>query len=68
MSRYNVFQYKISDRMSYLGALYDDFEIFQKKIFQWRRIFEKRGPVRKISTDFQSESGFELTKDRRIKF
>ena len=68
MSRYNVFQYKISDRMSYLGALYDNFEIFRKKKFQWGRVFENRGPVREISTDFQSENGFELTKDRRINF
>ena len=48
MSRYNIFQYKISDRMSYLGALYDNFEIFRKKIFQWERIFENRGAVREI--------------------
>ena len=68
MSRYNVFQYKISDRMSYLGALYDNFEFFLKKIFQWERNFENRGAVREISTDFQSENGFELTKDRRIRF
>ena len=67
MSRFKVFQYKISDRMSYLGALYDNFEIFRKKIFQWGRIFENQGAVREISTDFQSENGFELTKDRRIK-
>ena len=31
-------------------------------------VFENRGAVREISTDFQSENGFELTKDRRIKF
>ena len=67
MSRFKVFQYKISDRMSHLGALYDNFEIFRKKNFQWERIFENRGAVREISTDFQSENGFELTKDRRIK-
>ena len=53
--------------MSYLGALYDNFEIFRKKIFQWERNFENRGAVREISADFQSENGFELTKDRRIK-
>ena len=68
MSRFKVFQYKISDRMSYLGALYDNFEIFRKKNFQWERIFENRGAVREISTDFQSENGFELTIYRRIKF
>ena len=68
MSRFKVFQYKISDRMSHLGALYDNFEIFRKKIFQWERIFENRGAVREISTDFQSENGFQLTQHRRIKF
>ena len=68
MSRYNVFQYKISDRMSYLTALYDNFEIFRKKNFQWERIFENRGAVREISTDFQSENGFELRKYRRTIF
>ena len=67
MSRFKVFQYEISDRMSYSRTLYDNFEIFRKKIFQWGRIFENRGAVREISTDFQSENGFELTKDRRIK-
>ena len=51
MTRYNVFQYEISDRMSYLGAPYDNFEIFQKKI-QWGRIFENRGAVLEISTYF----------------
>ena len=54
--------------MSYLGPFYEKFEIFQKKFFQWERIFENRGAVREISTDFQSEKGFELTKDGRIKF
>ena len=31
MTRFNVFQYRISDQMSYLRDLYDNFEIFQKK-------------------------------------
>ena len=53
--------------MGYLTALDDNFEIFRKKNFQWGRIFENRGAVREISTDFQSENGFELTKDGRIK-
>ena len=60
--------YKISDRMSHLGALYDNFEIFRKKIFNGRKIFENRGAVREISTHFQSENAFELTTYRRIKF
>ena len=68
MSRFKVFQYKLSDRMSHLGALIDNFEIFPKKIFQWERIFENRGAIREISTDFQSENGFELTIYMRIKF
>ena len=68
MSRFKVFQYKISDRTSHLGALYDNFEIFRKKNFQWERIFKNRGAVREISTDFQTENGLKLTKDRRIKF
>ena len=34
MLRFKVFQYKISYRMSYLRALYDNFEILEKK-FQW---------------------------------
>ena len=68
MSRFKVFQYEISDRMSHLAALYDNFEIFRKKKFQWERIFENRGAVCKISTDFQSENGFELTIYRRIRF
>ena len=54
--------------MSYSRTLYDNFEIFRKKIFQWERIFENRGAVREISTDFQSENGFELTIYRIIKF
>ena len=66
--RYNVFKYKISDRMSYLTALYDNFEIFVKKKIQWGRIFKNREAVCEISTDFQSENGFQLTKPKRIKF
>ena len=56
MSRFKVFQYEIVDRMSYLTTLYDNFEIFQKKNFQWGRIFENRGDVCEISTDFQTEN------------
>ena len=39
---------------------------FFEKNFQWGRVFENRGAVREISTDFQSENGFDLTKNRRI--
>ena len=53
--------------MSFVGALYDNFEIFRKK-FQWGRIFESRGGVREIFTDFGSENGFQLTKYRRMSF
>ena len=35
MFRFKVFQYKISNRMSYLRALYDNFEIFNGKKFHW---------------------------------
>ena len=45
-----------------IWELYDNFEIFRKKIFQWGRIFKNRGAVSEISTDFQSESGFKLKK------
>ena len=44
--------------MSYLRALYDNFEFFRKIIFSWGRIFENRGAVSEISTNFQSENGF----------
>ena len=66
--RYNIFQYKISDPMSFLTALYDNFKIFRKNFFHWERNFENRGAFRKISTDFQFENGFELSKCRRIDF
>ena len=68
MSRYNVFQYKISDRMSYLGALYDNFEIFRKKIFNGKEFskiegqFAKFQPIFNLKTVLNSqyigESGF----------
>ena len=40
MSRYNVYQYEIPDRMSYLRTLHNHFEIFRKIKYQWERIFE----------------------------
>ena len=52
VSSYHVFQYKIS---------------IEWAIWQYDN-FENRGAVRLISTNFQSENGFELTTDRRIKF
>ena len=64
MSRFKVFQYIISDQMSYLGALCNNLEIFGNKIFQGLKIFENRGQVHEISTDFHLENGFELTKYR----
>ena len=63
MFRSKVFQYAISDRMSYLATISNTFEIFQ-----WGKIFNNRGAVCKILTDFQSENYFELTKERRINF
>ena len=65
MPRYNVFQYEISHRMSYLRTLYDHFENFQKKI-QWEGISENPVAFCKFSHDSQSENSFDLTKDRRI--
>ena len=67
MPHYNVFQYEILDRMSFLRTLYDHFESFRKIKFQWKRIFEKPLALRKFSTDFQSESGFDLTKKNEIR-
>ena len=40
------------------------FKFFKKKKI-WGRISGNRGAVREISTDFQSENGFELTTYRR---
>ena len=60
-SRFKVFQFKISDQMSFLRAPFDNFEISRKK-------FENRGAVRKYKTDFQSENGLKLTKYRGINF
>ena len=66
MSRYNVFQYEIPNRMSYKRTLYDHFENFRKIKYQWETIFEKPLAFCEFSLDFQSENGFDLTKDRRI--
>ena len=52
MSRYNVFQYKISDRMSYLGALYDNFEIFRKKKFNGEEFLKIEGHFAKFQPIF----------------
>ena len=38
--RYNVFQYEIPDRISYLKILVNNFENFRKIKFKWERIFE----------------------------
>ena len=66
MSRYNVFQYETPDQMSYLKTLHESFENFQKIKLQWERIFEKLLTCSEFSLNFQSENGFELTKDGRI--
>ena len=67
MSRYNGFQYKISDRMSYLGDLYDNFEIFKKNFNgeEFSKIegqFDKFQPIFNLKTVLNSqyigESGF----------
>ena len=66
ISCYNVFQYGIHDGMSYFRALDDNFENFRKIQFQWVRIFKKRLAFCEFSLNFESENGFEITKDRRI--
>ena len=66
MSRNNVFQYVIPDRISYLRALDDNFENFWKIQFQWERIIKKPLAFCKFLLDFESENGFKLTKERRI--
>ena len=66
MSRYKVFQNEIPGRMSYLRSVYNNFENFRKIKFQWERIFKKPMAFCEFSLNFQSENGFELTKDRRI--
>ena len=57
MSRYNVFQYEIPDRVSYERTLYDHFENFRKIKFQWLRIFEKTLAFCEFLLDFQLKNG-----------
>ena len=64
-NRFKVFQYKNSYRISNFLDLYDNFEIFRKKI-SLDRIFENREAPRQMSIDFHFENGFELKKYRRI--
>ena len=59
-------RYENRDRMSYLRTLYGHFENFRKIKFQGERIFEKPLAFCEFSPDFLSESGFALTKDRRV--
>ena len=66
MSRYNVFQYEIPDRMSYLRTHYNHFENFRKIKFQWEGISEKPLAFCEFLLDSQSENGFDLTKHMRI--
>ena len=66
MARYNVFEFKIPDRMSFLKSLYDHFENFRKIKFQWEIILEKPTVFCEFSLDFQFENGFDLTKNMRI--
>ena len=49
--------------MSNLRALFDYFEIFQKNDFNFNgeEFLKNLGAIGEISTDFQSENGFELT-------
>ena len=67
MSRYNVFQYKVSDQMSYLTALYDNFEIFQKK-FNGEEFSKIEGHFAKFQPIFNLKTILNSKKDRRINF
>ena len=49
MSRVKVFQYEIYDRVSRLGALYDNFEIFRKKIFNGKEFSKIEGSSRNFN-------------------
>ena len=55
MSRIKVFQYKISDRMSYLRTIYYYFEIFRKK-FHLERVFENQGAGREFHLIFKMKT------------
>ena len=52
----------VTDYLSSFGA----FEHFLKIKLQWERVFERRLTLCLFWLDFQSEKGFELTKDREI--
>ena len=72
-SCFKVFQYKISDRMSYLTALYDNFEIFRKKIFNGEEFskiegqFAKFQPIFNLKTVLNSQKMGESSVNRRRK-
>ena len=71
MSRFKVFQYKISDRISHLEALYDNLEIFRKKIFNGKEAskiegqFAKFQPIFNLKTVLNSQYIGESSFDRR---
>ena len=62
MSRVNIFQYEISDRMSHLRTLYDNFEIFRQKTFnveelsKIERQFAKFQPIFNLKTVLNSQN------------
>ena len=56
MFKIKVFQYKISDRMRYLTALYDNFEIFQKKIFNEEEFLKIEGQFAKFQPIFNQKT------------
>ena len=62
LSRFKVFQYEISDRMSHVGALYNNFEIFRKKNFNGKEFskiegqFAKFQPIFNLKTVLNSEN------------
>ena len=71
MSRFKVFQYEISDRISYWRTLYDNFEIFRKKIFNGEEFskiegqFAKFQPIFNLKTVLNSQKMGESSVNRR---
>ena len=70
-TRFKVFQFEISNRMSYSRTLYDNFEIFRKKIFNGEEFskiegqFAKFQPIFNLKTVFNSQNIGESSFDRR---
>ena len=69
MSRFKVFQYEISNRTSYL-RIYElstiILKIYEKILISIGKNMEKNLAFFEFSLDFQSENGYDLTKDGTI--